>query len=77
MFSQSIGWSHYLHLMRIINDDERRFYEIETENNNWSVRELDRQINSLLYKRLCLSKDKTRVLELSQHGQIVETANDF
>ena len=36
-FSQSIGWSHYLHLIRIVKENERKFYEKEIENNNWSV----------------------------------------
>jgi len=41
------------------------FYEIEAVNNNWSMRELDRQINSLLFERLTLSKDKKRAVELT------------
>ena len=40
--SQSLSWTHYIRLMRISDPDERRFYEIEAENNNWSVRELNR-----------------------------------
>lgn len=77
VFSQSIGWSHYLHLMRIENEEERRFYEIETEKNNWSVRELDRQINTSLYQRLALSKDKNGVIRLAKKGQIIEKASDL
>jgi predicted nuclease of restriction endonuclease-like (RecB) superfamily len=75
--SQSISWTHYLHLMRIAKEEERRFYEIETESNNWSVRELERQINSSLYERLCLSKVKNEVLRLADKGQIVETPRDL
>ena len=75
--SQSISWTHYLHLMRIENEEERRFYEIEIEKNNWSVRELDRQINTSLYHRLSLSKDKIGVLELAEKGQIIEKASDL
>ncbi len=75
--SQSISWTHYLHLMRIENEDERRFYEIETEKNNWSVRELDRQINTSLYQRLSLSKDKNGILKLAEKGQIIEKASDL
>ncbi len=77
VFSQSIGWSHYLHLMRIDNEQERRFYEIETEKNNWSVRELDRQINTSLFERLMLSKNKKSVLKLAEKGQILEKASDL
>lgn len=75
--SQSISWTHYLHLMRIANEEERRFYEIETEKNNWSVRELDRQINSSLYERLCLSKDREGILKLSREGQLIESPSDI
>ena len=46
----SLNWSHYLQLMRIKNDDERSFYEIEASAGNWSVRRLQRQYNSILYK---------------------------
>ncbi len=56
--SQSISWTHYLHLMRITDENERSFYEIETVAGNWSVRELSRNIDSALYIRLALSKDK-------------------
>ena len=47
--SQSLSWTHYLHLMRIEDEEERSFYELETASNNWSVRELSRQIDSALY----------------------------
>lgn len=77
VFSQSIGWSHYLHLMRIENEEERRFYEIEVEKNNWSVRELDRQINTSLYQRLSISKDKKGLQQLAEKGQIIEKASDL
>jgi len=42
----SLGWSHYLILMRIKKEAERKFYEIESKTNNWSVRELKRQFDS-------------------------------
>lgn len=77
VISQSISWTHYLHLMRISNEKERRFYEIETEKNNWTVRELDRQISSSLYERLSISKEKQDVLKLSEKGQIIEKASDL
>lgn len=74
--SQSITWTHYLNLMRIENVEERTFYEIETEKNNWSVRELQRQIDSELYTRLTLSRDRKKVRELSEKGLIIEQAKD-
>ena len=60
----SLSWTHYLLLMHISNEDERRFCEIEAANQNWSVRELERQFNSSLYERLALSRDKKKVREL-------------
>jgi predicted nuclease of restriction endonuclease-like (RecB) superfamily len=75
--SQSISWTHYLHLMRISKEEERNFYEIETIANNWSVREMTRQINSSLFERLRLSKDKKNVLKLASDGQIIEKPSDL
>ncbi|WP_198304643.1 PDDEXK nuclease domain-containing protein [Arcobacter vandammei] len=72
-----LSWSHYLFLTRIENIDERNFYEIEAFDNNWSLRELKRQFNSGLFERLALSKDKTKIKELSTKGQIVQKANDM
>jgi len=56
-----ISWSHYLFLMRIKDETERQFYEIETFQNQWSLRELERQFNSGLFERLTLSKNKTEI----------------
>ena len=64
-------------LSRISNPDERKFYEIEAVKNNWSLRELERQFDSALYTRLSLSRDKKKVLELSQKGQIIEKPQDL
>ena len=59
--SFTLSWSHYLILMRIDNPDERSFYEIECAKQQWSVRQLQRQVASSLYERLALSKDKAEV----------------
>ena len=67
----NLSWTHYLQLIKIENEDERNFYEIESVNNNWSVRELERQYDSSLYERLVLSRDKEGIKELSRKGQIV------
>ncbi len=72
-----LSWSHYLKLMRIDNPDERRFYEIESINNHWSLRELQRQFDSSLYERLILSRDREGVKALAEKGQIVETPQDM
>jgi predicted nuclease of restriction endonuclease-like (RecB) superfamily len=71
-----LSWSHYLFLMGISNLDERKFYEIESANENWSLRELKRQFNSSLYERLALSRDKEGVKKLSEKGQLVEKHYD-
>ena len=73
----SLGWSHYVTLLTIDNPEERRFYEIEAAGNGWSVRELERQINSSLYERLALSRDKEEVRRLASEGQVVEKGSDL
>ena len=72
----NLSWSHYLKLMRIDNEVERRFYEIEAYKNNWSLRELNRQYDTALFTRLSLSKDENEILELSVKGQIIEKPQD-
>ncbi|SJZ96082.1 Predicted nuclease of restriction endonuclease-like (RecB) superfamily, DUF1016 family [Chitinophaga eiseniae] len=72
-----LSWSHYVLLCRIKEKNERSFYEIEATHNNWGVRELQRQINSSLFERLVLSKDKKRIQELARKGQIVEKPEDI
>jgi predicted nuclease of restriction endonuclease-like (RecB) superfamily len=72
-----LTWTHYVFLMRIDDEKERSFYEIESEKYNWSVRELKRQYDSALYTRLALSRDKKGVLELSEKGQIIEKPKDL
>ena len=72
----NLSWTHYLKLIRIEDEDERRFYEIEAYNNNWSVRELQRQYDSALYMRLVLSRDKNKVKELSEKGHILTKPKD-
>ena len=72
-----LTWTHYIFLMRIDDEKERRFYEIESEKYNWSVRELKRQYDSALYARLALSRDKKGVLELSEKGHIIEKPKDI
>ena len=73
----TLSWSHYLILMRIENADERKFYEIECQQQNWSVRQLQRQYASSLYERLALSRDKNEVMRLAKEGQTVEKPSDI
>ncbi len=72
-----LTWTHYVFLIRIDDLNERRFYEIEAEKHNWSVRELKRQYDSALYTRLALSRDKEGILKLSEEGQIIEKPKDI
>ncbi|MCK5774166.1 MAG: DUF1016 family protein, partial [Thermoplasmata archaeon] len=73
----TLNWSQYLFLMSISDKDERSFYEIETAQNDWSLRELKRQFGSGLYERLALSKDKEKVRELSTKGQMIERPEEM
>lgn len=72
-----LSWSHYIFLTRIENIDERNFYEIESIENSWSLRELKRQFDTGLFERLSLSGDKQKVKELSLNGQVVQTVQDL
>lgn len=66
--SAKLSWSHYIALVGISDDTARKFYEKHTLNENLSVRELERLINSSLFERRALSKDKKGVLQLSEKG---------
>ena len=76
-FKTGIFWKHYIVLMRIKNPEERRFYEIEIANNGWSFREFERLYNSSLYERLALGRNRKKIRELSQKGQIIEKPQDL
>lgn len=71
-----LSWTHYVMLLKIENPIERKFYEIEAANENWSKRELQRQYDSALFERLALSRDKKKVKELSKKGHIIQKPSD-
>lgn len=71
ILNPNLSWSHYRSLLRIGRQAARDFYEIETVNHAWSVRELSRQIGSLLFDRLAKSRDKKGLMRLAVHGQEV------
>ena len=75
-FEPKLSWTHYRILMQIKHVEKRTFYELEASANNWSTPELQRQIGSLLYDRLALSKNKHEILELSIKGQIIQSSSD-
>ena len=70
-----LTWTHYRLLLKVESEPARSFYEIETVNNNWSTRELERQINTLLYQRLLMSRDKQDVL--ADKGQEIKEPRDL
>lgn len=72
-----LTWTHYRQLIRIEESQRRSFYEVESINNQWSTRELDRQINSLLFERLTLSKEKAEVLAIAKEGQQISNPQDL
>jgi len=57
-----LPWSAYVRLLSIKNELARKFYEAEALRGGWSVRQLDRQINSLFYERTALSRNKAKML---------------
>ena len=73
----TLSWNHYQILMRIDNPEERHFYEIEAQRQNWGYKWLQRQQASSLYERIALSQDKDGVLRLAEQGQIVEKPADI
>ena len=72
----NLSWTHYRTLLRVDKAEARAFYEIEALKNNWAARELERQINSLLYERLALSKDKKGLMQLATKGHHVQWPAD-
>jgi len=73
----TLSWSHYVFLLGVKNPDERSFYEIEANQQNWTLRELKRQYNSGLYERLALSRDKKGIRSLAREGQTVGQVRDL
>ncbi len=71
-----LSWSNYCELLKVEEPLARSFYEQEAIQNNWSVRELKRQINSMLFERLALSKDTKAVIKMANKGQIIEKPED-
>jgi predicted nuclease of restriction endonuclease-like (RecB) superfamily len=75
-FEPQLSWSMYCELLKEDNLEARAFYEIEAKENKWSIRELKRQMNSMLYERLALSRDKKKVMALSKRGLLIEKPED-
>jgi predicted nuclease of restriction endonuclease-like (RecB) superfamily len=71
------SWSHYKTLISIENQDKREFYIAETEKNNWTARQLERQINSQLFERLLISNDVQSVLAVARAEKQPSDAKDI
>ncbi|MDR0398565.1 YhcG family protein [Candidatus Endomicrobiellum devescovinae] len=74
--SGKLSWSHYSELLTVSDDLARSFYEKQSIKENWSFRELKRQIKTALFQRLALSKDKKGVLALANKGQEIASPKD-
>lgn len=72
-----LSWTHYRILIGISNPEKREYYELESVNNSWTSRELDRQKNSLLYERLIKSNDKEAVLAVARKNRVPETPSEI
>jgi hypothetical protein len=72
-----LNWSQYKVLIRISDDYKRNYYELEAANQAWTGREMERQINSLLYERLLMSNDKEAVLAVVRRERIPEKATEI
>lgn len=66
--SHKLSWSHYFEILKVDDPLEMSFYINQCEKDGWSVRELKRQMKSMLFHRIALNKDKTEVLELASNG---------
>ncbi len=75
--SGKLTWSHYVEILGVSDELARSFYEKQCIIEKWSVRELKRQKQSMLFERFALSKNKEEILELSHKGQIIQKAEDI
>jgi predicted nuclease of restriction endonuclease-like (RecB) superfamily len=75
--SGQLSWSHYAEILKGDNELEISFYTRQCEKENWSVRELKRQMKSMLFHRLALSKDKAGVLKIAEEGIETQKPEDI
>ncbi|WPR73759.1 PDDEXK nuclease domain-containing protein [Algoriphagus sp. NG3] len=72
-----LSWTHYRTIIRIDNQDKREFYIAETEKNNWTARQLERQVNSQLFERLLMSNDVQAVLAVAREEKMPTDAKEI
>lgn len=73
----NLSWTHLLLILRVKEPIARQFYVKQCLLDGWSTRELERQINSMLFERIALSKDKEGILEISKKGQQISKPEDL
>ncbi len=66
-----------MELIKCENDLQRTFYELESIKGTWAVRELKRQMNSLLFERTGLSKNKEKLLLLTNSKSLKFSAEEL
>ena len=71
------NWTHYKTLISLDRDEKREFYIAEAEKNNWSARQLERQVNSQLFERLLMSNDIEAVLKVTRSEQLPSDAKEI
>ena len=72
-----MSWSQYKLLITIPDPEKREYYELEAVNEGWTGRQLERQINSMLYERLLLSNDKEAVLAVARNERVPESPQEI
>lgn len=75
--SHQLSWSHFVELLKIEDDLERKFYENQAIAERWSVPQLKRQKNTALFQRLALSKNKEEILKLASQGLEIARPTDI
>ena len=72
-----LNWSQYKLLISIEDTQKREYYQLEAVSHCWTKRELERQIHSQLWERLCLSNDKEAILAVARKERIPETPQEI
>lgn len=72
-----LNWSQYKLLIAITDTDKREYYQLEAINECWSKRQLERQINSMLYERLLMSNNKEAVLAVARKERVPESPKEI
>lgn len=75
--SHFLSWGHYYEILKIDDETERSFYMRQCEQEKWNVRELKRQMQSMLFHRIALSKEPSKVLALASEGHHIQEPKDL